>query len=108
MRMQLLVCMHSSQVCASAYAKEDLSSRTFIFLCPTAANLSKVSANFHVCKGKETTEIQMATCGMLQSYQALLLDRKYRREDRSKEDDKWKVANSGAGKENEKKVGRSW
>lgn len=67
-------------------------------LCLTPARRVLTS---HVYKGKKTTEIQMATCGMLQSYQALLLYGKYRKDDRLKEADKWKVANSGAGKEKE-------
>jgi len=57
-----------------------------------------------VYKGKETTEIQMATCGMLQSYQTRLLYGKYSKDDRSKEDGKRKAAKSGAGEAEEKKI----
>lgn len=36
----------------------------------------------HVYKEKETTEIQMATCGMLQSYQTVLLYGKHKKKRR--------------------------
>lgn len=103
MHMQLLVRVHSSQVCASTNAKEDLSSRTLIFYFPPCLTSARGVPSSHVYKGKETTEIQMATCGMLQSYQTLFLCGKYRKDDRLEEDNKWKVANSGAGKEKDKK-----
>lgn len=50
---QPAVCVHSNQVCVSTYAKEDLSSRTLIFLFPTVPNPSKASADFSCLQGKK-------------------------------------------------------
>lgn len=62
----------STQACASAYGKEDLSSRTLIFysllcpnMCPRQAWWGLTSCAW---KG-ERTEIPMAACGVVQSYQ---------------------------------------
>lgn len=87
-------------------ATEDLSSRTLMFYYPLWLTPAGRAPPSRVYKGKETTEIQMATCGMLRSYQTPLLYGKYRKKDRSKEDDKWKVVNSVAGKgKGKKKLG---
>lgn len=90
-------------MCASTHAKEDLSSRTLISYFSLHLTSARRGPTPHVYKGKETTGLQTDTCGMLQTYQILFLYEKYRKQDRSKEDGKWKVGNSGAGKEKEKK-----
>lgn len=80
MHMQLPV--YRSQVCASNHTKKDFSSRTLIIYFPLCLTPAGRVLTSHVYKEKETTEIQMATCGMLQSYQTLLLYGKQKKEDR--------------------------
>lgn len=80
--MQLPVGVHRSQVCASNHTKKDFSSRTLVFYFPLCLTPAGRVLTSHVYKEKETTEIQMATCGMLQSYQTVLLYGKHKKKRR--------------------------